>query len=293
MPQTGPHRKELPKRPSELITLDTRSQVEEVNSSDTFSKKPSDPLEVIAVPKEIIDQIPSTDTPSEPLENKYPSNAITQDSESIDSESDEDPFEPANPNLLIVMGRINNVPARILIDNGSVVNYIDEEFCQYNDIPIEDANHAATMANKISQETKVTAQKLQLSMGGYTKLMQFACIPLNYDAILGKKWTSKHKALIDSYSNEVIFRYKERVYRIIAVDPAENRLISANTISNYVKKNTPLCAIFIRPASEDTETQGPKISQEMETILKNYADVFPKELPRAYLPRDPMNSISN
>ena len=83
------------------------------------------------------------------------------------------------------MGRINDLAARVLIDNGSVLNYIDEDFCQHNDMPIEDSNHAATMTNKMSQETKVNSQNLQLIMKGYTKRMKFACIPLDYEATLG------------------------------------------------------------------------------------------------------------
>ena len=122
MPQTGPHRKKMPKRSSKLITLDTLSDAEKVESCDSFSKPPSDPLEVIAVPVETISQIPSTYTPSNPLESNHPLKSINQDSESNDSESDEDPFEPANPNLLIVMGRINDLKVIILIDDGSVVN---------------------------------------------------------------------------------------------------------------------------------------------------------------------------
>ena len=98
------------------------------------------------------------------------------------------------------MGLINNLPARIIIDDGSALNYIDKEFCQHNDIPLEISNHSANMANKISQETKVKAQKIQ---GGYTKLMQVACIPLNYDDLLGKKiWKSERRALIYSYSEQ-------------------------------------------------------------------------------------------
>ena len=122
-------------------------------------------------------------------------------------------------------------------------------------------------------------------MGGYTKDMQFACIPLNYDVILGKKWASRHKAVIETYTNEVIFHYKEKAHRITATDPAEKHFISANTISNYEKKKIPLCAILVRPAPEDTENQGPKISQEMEKILKQYTDVFPKQLPKGLPPK--------
>ena len=230
----------------------------------------------MSFPTETIDETPSIDTPTEPVEHTHPLNSISQDSEPNGSESDEDPFEPANPNLLIFIGRVNDLPARILIDDGSVVNYIDENFCQRNDIPIEGAYHTATMANKMPQETRVTTCKLQLSTGGYTEGMHFACIPLNYDVILGKKWASKHKAIIDSYSNKVIFHHKEKVHRIIAIDPAENRFISANSISNYAKKEIPLCAIFIRPIPETKETNEPKISQDMEKILKKICRCFSK-----------------
>ena len=64
------------------------------------------------------------------------------------------------------MGRVNDLTAKILIDDGSEVNYIDKDFFQRNDIAIEGANYTATIDNEIPQETKVIAQKLQLSMGG-------------------------------------------------------------------------------------------------------------------------------
>ena len=75
------------------------------------------------------------------------------------------------------MGRMSDLPARIPIDDGSEVNYIDKDFFQHNDIPAEDANHNGTMATKVYLKTKVTSQKIQLIMGDCTRLVQFACIP--------------------------------------------------------------------------------------------------------------------
>ena len=103
--------------PSELITLDTFSHVEKVKPFDYSSKNPTDPLEIIAVPVETIGEIASIENPTEPLERKNPLNIIIHDPESNNSESDEDLFEPANPNLLIFRNRVNDLPPRTTIDD--------------------------------------------------------------------------------------------------------------------------------------------------------------------------------
>ena len=73
-----------------------------------------------------------------------------------------------------------------------------------------------------------------------------------------KKWASRHKAIISTYSYEAIFHYNQKLHRIIAYDPAENIFISENTISNYVEKKILYCAIFIGPVPEKRKLKDPR-----------------------------------
>ena len=62
----GPHRKNMPKRPSEPITLGIASNVVKANPLDSFSINPTDNLEIISVPVKKIGEIRSIEAPPNP-----------------------------------------------------------------------------------------------------------------------------------------------------------------------------------------------------------------------------------
>ena len=49
-----------------------------------------------------------------------------------ETKSTSGPFEPLSPSLLNTKGRIEGKGARILIDDGSLINYIDKFFFESN-----------------------------------------------------------------------------------------------------------------------------------------------------------------
>ena len=239
---------------------------------------PIDPLEGNLVPENSTKTYPQMKTPSNAIFTK-PSPAPEID----------DPFEPADPSLLVTTGRIGELKARILIDDGSEVNYINESFCKRNGIALKNSDYTAKMANKTPQGLKSTVSPLQLSIGGYTKSMRFASIPLNYDVILGKKWAFQHKAVIDTYSNEVTFQNKGETHRVVATDPLNLHFVSANVILSHLKKSLPLCAVMIReipvPRKEAPEMKESQVSSSMQKLLQKYSDVFPEKLPKGLPPK--------
>ena len=292
MPPTRPHGKELPKRSSELITPTSKAEALQKNEQkganpDLFNNVHSyqlEPSEGNSVPNETPINNPA------PAARPQESKIQYQDPKEEPTEDLEDPFEPANPNLLITEGRICGIKVRILIDDGSEVNHINESFCIQNGIALIESDKTASMANKSPQELKSTTRPLQLSIGGYTKNMRFVSIPMNYDIILGKKWASQHRAVIDSYSNEIIFQHKGKKHRMLAIDPLETRFTSTNSITNQVKKDHKLCAVFIRkiPEASKESEEAPaneKPSEEMQKLVAQYADVFPEELPKGLPPK--------
>ena len=72
-----------------------------------------------------------------------------------DPEDSEDPFEPANPNFLITEGRICGTKVRILIDDGSEVNHINESFSLKNGIAHLASYKTASMAKKPLRNSRI------------------------------------------------------------------------------------------------------------------------------------------
>ena len=92
-------------------------------------------------------QFPPLALPPEPYSKTFLNNII-QYFESKDSESEEDSFERASSSFSVFIGQVNNIPARILINDGPELNEIYEGFCQSNHMAIEGTSHTATMAKK-------------------------------------------------------------------------------------------------------------------------------------------------
>ena len=136
------------------------------------------------------------------------------------------------------------------------------------------------MANKTPQSLKSTLEPLQISIKGYTETTYLASIPSNYDMILGKKWTTEHKAKIDCYNNKVTFQHKGKTYRVVATDPKEPHFISANSITTDLKKKIPLYAVFLRkiPENKERNQESPR-NPELKALLREFNDVFPEKLP--------------
>ena len=219
-----------------------------------------------------------------PLESQSKALAITSDT----SSEPDDPFEPSEPSLLVTEAKISGIRARILIDDGAELNHISEEFCRKNGIILKDENYTASMANNTSQKLLSTVSPVSVSIGGYTEKLRFAANPLNYDLILGKKWTTNHRAVINCYTNEISFSHKGKNYHIIAKDPTNHNLVSVNAITRDHDRRYPLFAVMLRKVDVDDNTQSgtrDTKEQDIQRLLQEYKDVFPEKLPKGLPPR--------
>ncbi len=72
------------------------------------------------------------------------------------------------------------------------------------------------MANNTHQKLMSIVHPLTVTFGGYTEKMHFASNPLNCDVILGRKWTSKHHAIVNCSTNEIKFEHKGKTHAIVA-----------------------------------------------------------------------------
>ena len=218
MSTEGTYGQRLPKRQEELSTDNNRYR-EAPRESTTVPQAPQ--IKALEI---------NSDTTSEP----------------------EDPFEPSEPSLLVTKAKISGIRARILIDSGAELNHISQDFCKKHGIVLKEEDYTASMANNTPQELKSTVSPVTISIGGYSQKMRFAANPQNYDLILGKKWTTIHRALINCYTNEICFSHKGKEYKIMAKDPSNQNTVSVNAISKDYKQKYPIFAVMLRkiPAGE-------------------------------------------
>ena len=260
MPRKGSRCCEVPKRPRELSDTPDRHIVPVI-------PEPSEP--------------PDTKEPSVPNDPRQPIEST--DSETLGHEGcteTADPFEFPQSSLMITKGTINGMQASILIDSGAVLNHISLEFCLKNKIPIKKEKYVALMANKVEQKVGSTEHAVVVSFGPCSEKIRLVVSPLSYDVILGKKWGTNHKAKLDLNCNKIDFCYKDNSHSIYAPIISSEH-VSVNTICREYQKGTPLFAAFVRDPGKDA-TRKPQ--EEIEHILSEFKDVFPKELPKGLPP---------
>ena len=110
--------------------------------------------------------------------------------------------------------------------------------------------------------------------------MRFAANNQNFDLILGKKWTSEHRAKIDCYHNTVDFTHRKHSYHIKAVSSEKPDEISLNAITSVSEKQYPLYAVVLKPTDEHQS----KMPDDLRKLLDEYQDVFPDKLPKGLPP---------
>ena len=81
---------------------------------------------------------------------------------------------------------VNGVPTLIIIDPWTDINHASDEFCSKAHIHIKAAPYKVQLANKSTQQMKVTKEKVTMSLGTYSESFWIAANLLNYDVILRK-----------------------------------------------------------------------------------------------------------
>ena len=113
--------------------------------------------------------------------------------------------------------------------------------------------------------------------------MKFVVADIYQDVIFGKKWTEDHMAVLDCTHNRVDFWHKGNPLAFVAIEPKKTTMVSINSIERDLKQGAPVFAIKLH--CENKDSQPTKYPKEIEKILREFKDVFPKELPKGLPPK--------
>jgi hypothetical protein len=187
------------------------------------------------------------------------------------------------------MGKINGHPAWILLDSGASRNFLDEQFVHRCKIPTQVSPPVSIeLADGRKQETNQTARIQDLTMDPYhTTGINTQVIKIQrYDAILGKPWLYHANPSIDWRSNKLSFQYghKKIIVRADSTKPQQpgcNSVFISHQQLARTSNSAELFAIFWG----NTETELPTYPKEVQKLLNQYSDIFPKELPKELPPQ--------
>ena len=192
--------------------------------------------------------------------------------------------------LLYFEGTIKNEPIRILIDGGSIGDFVSENTVRRLNLKTTKVtNQPLAFANGQQARCDQEVQNIQLTIGHYSESynLKVANLP-QHDIILGKPWLERINPKINWKTNIIEFKQKSgEPYILQPARPPRHQttLLSAIQLKKIVRKNDNemFIAIVVPGQKESANRNENEINNY--PILKEYADVFPKDLPSELLPK--------
>jgi hypothetical protein len=179
--------------------------------------------------------------------------------------------------MLTVDGTLAGHAVHILIDSGSSSDFINTAFVQrhrLHTVPLTPSK-IIYLADGSTHRTTEQLQRVPLYIRNTTYTVDLNTLPLRqYDIILGMSWLSRHNPSID---------WTTRTLRPRTDNAVQIPVLSAKKMAKSYTTEDQLFVII--PPEESTPNVTPKINTAATTILDEYHDVFPDELPAGLPPQ--------
>ena len=220
---------------------------------------------------------------------------------------DEDVFSVrvGHRKLLKLKGTIGGKGALILVDSGASSDFISETFVARHHLPATqvEQRQTVTLADGSKCETAKVVEEVGVQMGEYKDCLSFLSLPLTgYDAILGMPWLEKNNPKIDWVNRRI-----ELVNQAIIAATLEQRknnnsysqllqlnslIVGKRQVRKMLKRNEVESAFLVCVSEEGEGKKEMELNSVSESegdscvksLLDEYKDVFPSDLPRSLPP---------
>ena len=180
--------------------------------------------------------------------------------------------------MLTVDGTLAGHSAHILIDSGSSTNFVNTAFVQRHRLRTvpQPCTKIVYLADSSTRRSTERLEQAQLHIQDTTYVLELNTLPLRqYDIILGMSWLSRYNPIIDWTTRNIRPR----------VSITEHMpFVSAKTIAKTLSTDDQLFIII--PATETPSSNAaPTITPAATTLLKEFKDIFPDDLPAGLPPQ--------
>jgi len=226
--------------------------------------------------------------------NKKVIHSTTSQQQSVsDEEGELNTFdEDINSELLRLTGYIEKHPVTILIDGGASRNFIADRCIKKFKLNTskEGNKGTVTLADGSHQPCNLFVPNAPLRIENYQDKVKLFVTKLKlYDVILGKSWLEKYNPSINWKTNEICFRSQKTDIVLCAKEkPKSESYLNPLTATQLKKtaKDSELFLLLLETSSvNNIETDsGNTDNENLKSLLKEFDDVFPKDLPSGLPP---------
>jgi hypothetical protein len=202
--------------------------------------------------------------------------------------------------LLKFQALIEGKPATVMIDSGASCCFMSATFVEGNRQVRNKLESCATpveLATGVRTEAHNMAVNIEVRMDSYKDQLSFVEVPLKgCDAILGMDWLSKCNPATNWKNRTMSFYHDGKTHRLdpqsttasptplslstLSTTKTTIQLCSIQQIKRIIRRQQMKCMVL---ASIDSTPSSSSSDAEAQSILSDFSDVFPPELP-SHLP---------
>ncbi|GJT40993.1 putative reverse transcriptase domain-containing protein [Tanacetum coccineum] len=179
---------------------------------------------------------------------------------------------------------INNVYALVLFDTGADRSFVSYAFSKYIDIhpTTLDTNYSVELADGKSLTTSTILRGCTLNLQNHLFKIDLLPIELgSFDVIVGMDWMAEHRAEVVCYEKYIRVPYRNDMLIIQGERSgikSESRLevISSIRTQKYIDQG---CQVFLIQMMKEEKTEIPERRIKDVPVVKDFPEVFPKDLP--------------
>ncbi|GJW90218.1 putative reverse transcriptase domain-containing protein [Tanacetum coccineum] len=194
----------------------------------------------------------------------------------------------ANPDSNVITGTLllKNCYASMLFDSGADRSFVSSTFSALLDVALStlDTSYAIELADGRISETNVILRGCTLGLLGHPFNIDLISIELgSFDIIIGMDWLAKYHAMIVCDEKIVHIPYGDETLIIRGDDydggsKSKLNIISCTKTQKYMQKG---CQVYLaQVTSKKTKDKSEEKRLEDVPIVREFQEVFPKDLPR-------------
>src|ERR1700680_1182957 len=195
----------------------------------------------------------------------------------------------ASGRLFKLSGLVNKCQAVMMVDSGSTGDFISEAYVSKHRMRRNSYESSKTVWLADGKQHTVTSYIVcVISIGGLTESVELAIIPLvGYDVILGTPWLQRHNPSINwtSYTISVNCNGNQCELPLANItDTPVVELVSALQFKREVQHGEELYLALVQSPAEHSNDSKAAINSDASTIINEFKEVFPEELPSGLPP---------